>query len=557
MIDSFWQRRAGYAAAVGAAALSATFALVMQGTEGAGITPDSIHYLHAANRLSAGDRLVDASGRDFTLWPPLYPALIAAVMLVTGADDPRTAAGWLNAGSFAATAAIAAFWLWRRIDSLVIRCWGVIATACAPVLSWVSYYVWSESLFILLTVGGLLAADQYLRSGRRSLLALAAAGTAAACLTRYIGTVMIVPTALLLVMCGASWRAATTEWTARIRRGAAYAALAVFPVALWMTYNLTRSVSPAGARHASERGWLEIAVDLLDSASDVMLLSQIVKGIQAYALSPWSGIGEHPAAAGMIWSVIIGLGALTAAYAFFMMVRTRPHPGSAFSLLLLCGFAMYYVAALAVLQKLVATDAIDFRLLAPFYVPAVLAAALLLDHCRFRFRYWRAISFPGLLLSAATLLIPALYLLASVFNMGLHMAGMRDFDRSAQYGATTSGDLARAVQERIPEGAGPSYSNDNMALYVIADDLTAYCRLKERRSGLQGAYARWQAGGQDVWIVWFDRPARALSYPYEYDRKDLDALPAVDTIAEFNDGALLRFSALNALRPGSQPVHSC
>lgn len=139
---------------------------------------DSVWFLTIAEDGYGGD----ASRAAFF---PLYPALIALLAPVFGS----LLAGVLI--SFTCfTAALAAFFRLATLElgGAAAR-WGTMALALFPGAFWFSA-VYSESLFLLLSVGGVLAARQ-----QRWLLAAVLGALAAA--TRSAGVLLVIPIALL------------------------------------------------------------------------------------------------------------------------------------------------------------------------------------------------------------------------------------------------------------------------------------------------------------------------------------------------------------------------
>lgn len=203
---------------------------------GPGMTPDSVHYLTAAENLRNGlgyaTSVVPWNGpfpRPIAEWPPLYPLVLAAVTAVGGA----TAGPWaLNSLLLAASA-----WQVARAAPLL----GVLAFVASPAVISVHAYAWSEPLFVLLVLLSLRSQERLLEEpGAKALLA-AAAWTALACLTRYLGLALVLSGALVAM-------------TSRRRLlGPAYAALSVAPLGLWLLRNLSVTGSLAGNRAASGR----------------------------------------------------------------------------------------------------------------------------------------------------------------------------------------------------------------------------------------------------------------------------------------------------------------
>ena len=135
---------------VAAAVLGAALALARTLTYGAGLGGDSASYIYAANNLLHGIRFEAvtvigiADPRPFTLWPPLYPAALAAASL-GGALDPFDAAGPLSAAAFGATILAGGLWMRRRLQSRFLAVWGCLALALSLPLGWTAHLAAPEA----------------------------------------------------------------------------------------------------------------------------------------------------------------------------------------------------------------------------------------------------------------------------------------------------------------------------------------------------------------------------------------------------------------------------
>ncbi len=223
--------------------LAATGAALLIGASmiphGPGMTPDSVHYLSAAENLRKGlgyaTSVVPWNGpfpRPVTAWPPLYPAVLAVVTALAGV----TAGPWaLNMLLLAAST-----WQVARAAPLL----GVIAFMVSPAVVSVHSYAWSEPLFLLLAVLSLRSQERLLeKPGSKPLLTavIAAVVTALACLTRYLGVALAVSGALVLIA------------SRRRLLGLAYGALSVTPLGLWLCRNYSLTGTLTGNRSASGR----------------------------------------------------------------------------------------------------------------------------------------------------------------------------------------------------------------------------------------------------------------------------------------------------------------
>ncbi len=224
-------------------ALLALVAVAVLAPRVAGFTTDSDAYLDVAMNLRDGHGLVQ-SVVDFWrpavpdplgLWPPLYPALVAAV----GAFGVplELAARFVSAGSFA----VFAFAFHALAVSALGRGAGALATVAAlatPAVTQLGAFAWSEATYLALITGGLVLLARAEARGEWSRGAAFAAGAllGAAALTRYAG----VPIAVLAVAYAA------LRGSLRARGLAAFALPALVLPAVWLGHNLAEFGRPFG-----------------------------------------------------------------------------------------------------------------------------------------------------------------------------------------------------------------------------------------------------------------------------------------------------------------------
>jgi hypothetical protein len=206
---------------------------------GPGMTPDSVHYLSAAENLRKGlgyaTSVVPWNGpfpRPIVAWPPLYPAVLAVVTALAG----------MTAGPWALNVLLVAASTWQVARTAPLL--GVLAFVVSPAVVSVHSYAWSEPLFLLLAILSLKSQERLLEEpGSKPLLtvATAAAVTALACLTRYLGVALVISGALTLIA------------SRKRLLGLAYAALSVTPLGLWLLRNYSLTGTLTGNRTASGR----------------------------------------------------------------------------------------------------------------------------------------------------------------------------------------------------------------------------------------------------------------------------------------------------------------
>ena len=169
----------------------------------------------------AGDGFMSYDGGYHPHWPPLTSALYAAFSF--GVFDPMAVAGPLNAAMFALAVFTVGMRLRRRVESPFVVAWACLSLVFAVSAVRMFDWIWSEPSFILATTLALHWTDKHLEDGKRSSLARAAAFSAAACLSRYIGAALVAAiAAMILLRRGVSWRERFLS--------AAYSAISLLPI---------------------------------------------------------------------------------------------------------------------------------------------------------------------------------------------------------------------------------------------------------------------------------------------------------------------------------------
>ena len=131
-------------------------------------THDSVAYMYAAESLTKGNGF-KYFGYDtpFVQWPPLFPIILSGISLL--GSDLIMASGYFNAIIFTLII-FSGYWL-MKVQKLYNTIAGTITILVSIPLSYVSKYIWSEPLFILLTLLFMISLDNYIyKSSLKSLL---------------------------------------------------------------------------------------------------------------------------------------------------------------------------------------------------------------------------------------------------------------------------------------------------------------------------------------------------------------------------------------------------
>ena len=346
---------------VALAALAFGLVLARSATYGPGVAGYSVNYIRTADHLLDGEGFTDFlswRGADpYVSWPPLYPLLLAAALLL-GLELP-SGVHWPGAVFFALTVFVVGRYAARHLRSSFLRLWTPVAAALSlPFAEW-AWHGLSGPPFVLFTLLALIRLGGFFEEGKRACLAWSAVFAGLAFSTRYFGVVLLVFAGAILAM--------RRGGGGGFRNAAAYTAIAGLPNALWFVRNYFVSGALTG-RHG---------VPDYDAA-------EILSGIGSAVLA-WARFDGSSGA-------LLALGALIPPAAFLLWTRTAETRGAAPSspaatpagrtrwILLFGGFALAYIglyfAALMLGQSL---NGVEPRHLFPARLPIVLALATALD----------------------------------------------------------------------------------------------------------------------------------------------------------------------------------
>jgi len=327
-------------------------------TYGPGVDGDGVWHVSAAHSLAQGHGLVTCRGELYSLWPPLYPALIAIAERC--GLEAFEFVRWLHAIALAATIMLVA----RLVARVSGSVWPAVASAVVLTTSFALYRYWvlvgSEPLFICLCVAAVDAWAEYSERRKRSSLIAMTAWTALACLQRYLGVTLVTTLALALLLDAGGGR-----FVERVRRTLWFGAACALPMLAWCVRNRVLENTWTGGRDPSQFGFADNVGDGFGAAS-------------AWA-SPGELFGGDPRIAGAIVCAFTIVGLVVAAR------RIRSQPMSAV-LRVLWIFPCLYSVVLIGLTTRWMVDRIDGRFMLPA-LPFCAAAALLGLHAAME-RLW-------------------------------------------------------------------------------------------------------------------------------------------------------------------------
>lgn len=346
------------------ASLGAASVLARQITFGVGLTWDPLNYIVVARNLIEGNGFVQLyADKEYTRWPPLYPMLLAAGSLFL--FDPLDTAGMVGAFTFWLTVLIVGQYARQRFASRILMLWVCLAVAISYPLTSVAAWAFTEVPFILFVSLSLIWTDRFLHHGRQGALGWAAIFAALACLTRYVGvSLILVVLPLVMLRPGVPLRD-------RTRQGATYALVALFPICLWMLRNFLIEGRPIGRRTGPRHTFIET----LDT-----MLGEVARGVLLWDL--WNPPEAIRFVAILLAAVAVLIPVIVAGYVFVRSVRkgvTSSDRCGWISLAVFGGYALVHFLSIMIAASVSYVMPRGGRMLAPAYIPLLLATALVLD----------------------------------------------------------------------------------------------------------------------------------------------------------------------------------
>ena len=504
------------------AVIGAGLVLAREAAWGVSLSWDSVQYVATARNLAEHPlEFIQAGGEHqdenaYRFWPPLYPVLLTVGGF--GVFDPLDVAGPLNAVAFGLTVLVAGMWLRRNVRSRFLFVWGCLALMLAPPVAGIAAWAMSEAAFILFALLALFRAEAHLREGKRSALAQAAAFTALACLTRYMGVAVLATVVLLLLI----QRGPTPM--ERLRAVAAYALLSALPLALWLARNVLVLGGPTG-------NTLPVDYSLPDILRDLLVLL----GRWAVPLdSSWWG-----RVAAVLLALTIAAGILHVSRMKSGSVRWK---SALFPGCLALVFVVLHIAAMLTGNT---WHGLHERHISPIYIPLALVGLVILDRLLVRPEGavpsiptgWMNPGRNAIVQFALIAMLSVWLVNGAVANADAIREGNADSPENYASGYWKHSEIMRHVAPRRDRGV---YSNYPAALYVHRPGFREYGELKENlATGYNTNLTRFIEELADAGdsIVWFHAPIHPR---FNYDAAGLREHPGLELVAEADDGLLFR-----------------
>lgn len=480
---------------------------------GVGLSPDSVGYIATARHIASGMGAISYDGKPLLVQPPLYP-LVLALMGNLLRVDPLVAAPVLNAILFGSIVYLSGLLCLKYVKSSASV--AVLATVSVLVsipLIEVSLMAWSEPLFICFVLLSFIAADEYRTKGDMLSLLLVSISVALACLTRYVG-ILLIPVGIINILLSYQASPRTKFWYWLF-----FVFISVVPIGGWLIRNHILSGTLFGPRASS-------IYTLSQNLSFALrtLLSWYIPRIVAERCSLLILCG--------ITLIVLGCLADSRVRQHWPTVKTS-FPQMGLPVL----FSIVYVGFLIISSTTTAYDRIDNRLLSPVFVPITLVLLSVLFEI-----------LPSLtgkqLLQRSTRFLRLITLVAWLAYSGA--AAIVLISRAQNQGQgynslpwRSSQTINYLLKETNLQSNCTIYSNAPDALYILGN-ITAKLSPKktmynspevvEDLSSLRGS---WPEENQAC-LVWFHEDIR--SYLFTVD--ELRTIANVQPIAHLEDGSI-------------------
>ena len=195
---------------------------------GAGVSSDSTKYLSVAQNLLTGNGLYDHRGAPLLSWPPLYSIVLAGLSLLTGLDV--FIAGWyfnvflLGLNIFLSGVIFSRVFSEKLLYAYLASLFVFLSISSLRIHANIS----SDPFYLTLTLGFLLAVDDYIKKRSYRAFAWMVLVSILAPLQRYIGLAITVTAALVI------WIENRKSIRTVLRDGFILGFASVLPIAWWL-----------------------------------------------------------------------------------------------------------------------------------------------------------------------------------------------------------------------------------------------------------------------------------------------------------------------------------
>jgi hypothetical protein len=357
-------------------AIASALAVLVANLSGIATGDDGVGYRAMADSLLRGDGYGYFLEDPVTVWPPIWPGLMATVAKLTPLDT-MGAVILLNVAVAFAVVLVGNRLLRKVVDDPRLILLGTAVFALGPSTVGLGHVLMTDMAFALVVMVWMLVLFHFHETGR--LTSLVAAGVWAwfGFGLRYVGLVLIAFGGLWVLL---DRRRSVLE---RIRNGAIYGLVSMAVPAAWMLRNHSIDGSFTGERHPSARGLVDNLFDVAATLGRFLLpgfgngytkiwaaIGIVVLALASYVA--WRILRIPPARDGAAGQEPLGPGAV--------LGRVVGQLGEPLGLLLLV--PTLYMTYMVYVRTTTALNQLDLRLLYPAYFPLLVLGLALVQRSR-------------------------------------------------------------------------------------------------------------------------------------------------------------------------------
>ena len=484
--------------------------VLLPSRQGVWVMDDGFSYVAVARNLLKDAGFMDSFGIPMVLWPPLFPALLAAGGVILRMD-PLVAAYLLNALFFAGIVYLGGLLSFRYLSSSpLVALAGTLTILFSAPLYEDATQAWSDPLFIFLVLFSFILMQSYLSRRNTAELLLLSSATALACLDRYIGVTLVIWGAVIVIV------ANLRQLRVAVAHLFSFALISLAPVGLWLIRNLLVAGTLTG------RGG--IPESLPNNLRDVY------HGILLWYIPATLQFGLVLILIGVVAGFFLGASFRNLEPGLRANAR-QPNPAVLFAAASVLFVAIYIAFVVVVATR--SHTALESRTLSPLYVPMTLTFLMAV----------RAVATSCLkripdttvdCLLAIGIVVWLAYPLRANVRTGIYLA-----QRAQEYNtlAAESETIRYLVEHRDLDSGRMIYSNDPEATFILAQLRTEELPMQTDAATVAGRRGVWPQQDNAL-LVWFNSPTPSSYLDPYLTLDELQASARLQRIVQLQDGAV-------------------
>jgi hypothetical protein len=299
---------------------SVIFTIYVSAPFGSLISADSVYYLSAGKSFSIGNGFTAFNNQPITLWPPLFPFLIAIIEFI--GLDPITITPTMHGLFLGATAALTFLTAYGNSRSWILSALCGLLVATAMPLIVLANRLLADPIYIFLVSAVIYAVFSYRKRSDYLHLTWLGIFCALAALQRYAGASLIITVGLCLLLHD------NRSLGDKLKRLIVFGLISCLPLTIWLFRNIFMTGSLSGSRSFS----VDLFVPAITSATNTvgwwfapMVLGEpfaksvgiaiILSAVLVVLLSVW--LREKIVVEISIFAIFVIVGFLFAVYALF------------------------------------------------------------------------------------------------------------------------------------------------------------------------------------------------------------------------------------------------